>query len=361
MDIMTDAKPKSAPTMHEVAAAANVSVATVSRVINNMGGVSPALEARVLDAMNALHYHPSSVARSLRVQRSMLFGILIPILEHPSYSRMASAVEHALWDHGYRALICNTEEDEVRERAYIEMLLRQRVEGIIIDTSARSFDGLIELQKNNVPIVLFDRIVENIQCNQVFCDNSQGGFTGIQHLVELGHTRIGVVAAPTHPEPIIRRIRGTREAIAAYGIDDDPHLLRTGDTQLFDMGYDAARALMQLDPPPTAIFALTDVTAVGVMHAVTEMGLRIPEDLSVVGYDDIPIASYTIPPLTTVAQPFVEMGQTAAEMLLRHIQNPDMPIERVVLPTHLVVRQSTAPLKMSAARTTINRRKSTQS
>ncbi|MDX2162040.1 MAG: LacI family DNA-binding transcriptional regulator [bacterium] len=345
---MTDSKPRTAPTMHEVAAAAGVSVATVSRVINGTGGVSMEREARVRQAMHDLHYHPSSVARSLKVQRSMLFGVLIPILEHPSYSRMASAVEHALFDHGYRALICNAEEDEERERAYIEMLLRQRVEGIIIDTSARSFDGLIELQKNHVPIVLFDRIVEDIQCNQVFCDNSLGGYTGIMHLIELGHRRIGVVGAPSHQEPIIRRIRGTREAIAAHGIDDDPRLLITGDTQLFDMGYDAARALMQLDTPPTAIFALTDVTAVGVMHAVTELGYRIPDDLSVVGYDDIPIASYTMPPLTTVAQPIVEMGRTAAEMLLRHIENPKLPFEKVVLPTHLVVRGTTAPPRARA-------------
>jgi LacI family transcriptional regulator len=240
-------------------------------------------------------------------------------------------------------MICNSEEDEARENAYIEMLLRQRVEGIIINSSARDTQSLAALGDNNIPIVLFDRMLPNMECNQVFCDNSLGGYTGMKYLHELGHRRIGVVAAPTYPEVMNRRVRGTREAVAEFGIDDDPDLLVMGDTQLFDMGYQAARYLLERDNPPTAIFALTDVTAVGVMHAAAEMGLKIPNDLSVVGYDDIPIATYTIPPLTTVAQPFIEMGETAVDMLFKQIENPDLPTEKAVLPTRLVIRQTTSP------------------
>jgi LacI family transcriptional regulator len=339
-----DNKPN-APTMIEVAKEAGVSVATVSRVVNGAGGVTKKLESRVLRAMKKLHYHPSSLARSLKKQRSMLVGVLVPLLEHPYYSRMASVIERRLFDFGYRALICNAEEDEDREHAYIEMLLRQRVEGIIIDSSARNSQNLIELHENNIPIVLFDRILPDVPCNQVFCDNSQGGFSGIQHLVELGHRRIGVVAAPSYPETLQRRIRGTREAIAAFGLDDDPDLLIVGDTQLFDMGYEAAKHLLQLKHRPTAIFALTDVTAVGVMHAAAEMNLRIPDDLSLIGYDDIPFAAYTVPGLTTIAQPLVEMGTTAVDFLLRQMEAEDQTPLKAVLPTHLVVRGTTAPLK----------------
>ncbi|GAB4517911.1 MAG: LacI family DNA-binding transcriptional regulator [Anaerolineae bacterium] len=339
---MSESKPKSPPTMNEVAKAADVSVATVSRVVNGQGGVSAKLEKRVRQAMKELHYHPSLLASSLKKQRSMLVGILIPILEHPSYSRMASVIEKKLFDYGYRGLICNSEEDEERETAYIEMLLRQRVEGIIINSSARNTQGLLELQKNNIPIVLFDRSIENLHCDQVFSDNSQGGYIAIQHLVELGHRRIGIIAAPTYPEPIKRRLRGVQEALTNYGIPHDPELLIMADTQLFDMGYEAARHLLQLDPPPTAIFALTDVTAIGVMHAAAEMNFRIPEDLSVIGFDDIPMASYTIPQLTTVAQPFVEMGNTAVDLLLNHIVEPDQPPQKAVLETALVIRETTA-------------------
>lgn len=329
--------------MVEVAEEADVSVATVSRVINGTGGVSKKLEQRVLNAMKKLHYHPSSLAQNLKKQRTMLVGVVVPILEHPAYGRMASVIERKLFDYNYRALICNSEEDEARENAYIEMLLRQRVEGIIINSSARDTQYLAELRKNNIPIVLFDRTLQGVECIQVFCDNSLGGYTGIKHLVELGHRRIGVIAAPTYPEPIKNRIRGTQEAIADFGIDDDPALLVTGDTQLFDMGYNAAKQLLQLESRPTAIFALTDVTAVGVMHAAAEMNLKIPDDLSIIGYDDLPVSSYTIPPLTTVAQPLVEMGETAVELLLQQIENPDLSIEKAVLPTHIVVRGTTAP------------------
>ena len=342
---MPETKQNGNPTMIDVAKAADVSIATVSRVINNTGGVSKKLEQRVRQVMKDLHYHPSSLASSLKKQKSMLVGVLIPILEHPTYSRLASTIEKRLFECGYRAWICNSEEDEDRENQYIEMLLSQRVEGIIINSSARSPKYLLELQGSNVPIVLFDRILKDAEFNQVFCDNSLGGYTGIQYLVELGHKRIGVIAAPTYPEPILRRIKGTQDAIADYGIDNDPELLIIGDSQLFDMGYDAARQLLQLERPPTAIFALTDVTAVGVMHAVAEMGLKIPDDLSVMGYDDLPIAKYMLPPLTTTAQPFIEMGEIAVDMLLKQIEDPELRPEKAVLQTRLVIRESTAPPK----------------
>ena len=339
---MTDHKSNGTPTMNDVAKEAGVSVATVSRVINENGGVSKKLEQRVQRAMKKLHYHPSSLARSFKLQQSMSVGILIPILEHPGYSRMASIIEKKLFDSGYRGLICNSEEDEERENAYIEMLLRQRVDGFIINSSARDPKYLLEIQENNVPIVLFDRSLKDLTCNQVFCDNSLGGYTGIQHLVELGHQRIGIIGGPTYPEVMIRRIQGTQQAVRDYQIDNDPALLITGDTQLFDMGYDAAYKLLQLNPRPTAIFALMDVAAVGVMHAAAEMGIEIPHELSVLGYDDLPIASYMLPPLTTVAQPLVEMGETAVELLLKSIENPDSPPNKAVLETKLVIRESTA-------------------
>lgn len=340
---MAAPKVKQSPTMNEVAKEARVSVATVSRVVNGKGGVKQNLEQRVLLAMKKLNYHPSSLARSFKQQRSKLIGIIIPILEHPAYSRMASSIERRLFDYNYRALICNSEEDEQRENEYIEMLLRQRVEGIIINSSARNSESLFELTQKDIPIVLFDRMLPEMQCNQVFCDNSQGGYTAMKHLAELGHRRIGVVAAPAYPEVITRRIRGTREAVADLGLDPDPELLVTGDTQLFDMGYQAAQNLLRLNLRPTAIFAMTDVTAVGVMHAAAEAGLKIPDDLSVVGYDDLPIAAYMIPPLTTVAQPFIEMAETAVDLLFKQIDDPELKPEKAVLATRLVVRGTTAP------------------
>jgi DNA-binding LacI/PurR family transcriptional regulator len=163
----------------------------------------------------------------------------------------------------------------------------------------------------------------------------------MEHLIELGHRRIGVVGAPARTEPIQRRIRGAREALSAYDVDADPACLVTGDQQDFDMGYQSARQLMALAQPPTAIFSLTDVTAVGAIHALSELGMSVPEDISVLGYDNIPIASYMIPQLSTIAQPIIDMGKTAVELLCAHLDDPAKPMEEAVLQTRLIVRQST--------------------
>lgn len=337
------ANPKLTPTMHEVAKEAKTSIATVSRVINGNQTVSPKLEKRVRKAMAKLRYHPSSVARSLKMQESRMVGVLVPLLEHPGYSQMASSIEKRLFDRDYRGLICDSYEDEDRENAYIESLLRQRVAGIILNSSARNPAYIADLQENNIPLVLFDRSIKELNCNQVYFDNFRGGYMAIEHLHSLGHERIGILAAPDYPEVIVRRLRGAKQAVADFGLDDDPELVITGDTQLYDMGYQAGQVLLQLQPRPTAIFALTDVTAVGVLHAAAEMNVSVPHEVSVIGYDDLPVAKYMLPTLTTIAQPFYKMGDTAVDLLLRSIREPDAPPKDVILDTTLVVRDSTAP------------------
>ena len=341
---MAKAKPALATTMHDVAREAKVSVATVSRVINGSNGVSDKLTEQVQVAMDKLHYHPSSLARSFKIQQTMLVGVIVPLIDHPFYSRLAMAIEQKLFQNGYRAIICNAEEDEERERAYIEMLLRQRVDGIIINSAVMATSFLDELQALQMPYVLIDSDLPQAKCSKVFSDNSQGGFIGMEYLIKQGHRRIGVVGAPARSEVIQRRIRGANDALAAYNIDADPALLTTGDTQLFDMGYQSAQHLMSLPDPPTAIFSLTDVMAVGVIHALSEMGLAVPDDVSVLGYDNIPIASYMIPQLSTVAQPILEMGETAVELLFARLKDPGQPSKEAVLKTRLIARQSTKAL-----------------
>lgn len=341
---MTEMQHKSNPTMNEVAREAEVSVATVSRVVNKSGGVSKKLEQRVLEAMEKLNYHPSTLARSFKMQRTNLVGLIVPMLEHPFYSRLATAIEMQLFANDYRAIICNSEEDESREVAYVEMLLRQRVDGIIINSSVLQPTYLAMLVESDVPIALIDRDLPQVDCTKVFSDNVQGGYLATQHLLDLGHRRIGLVVSMPHPKPGALRLHGARTALRDYGIQHDPELLITADTQLFDVGYRAGKQLLQLEAPPSAIFANTDVTAVGVLHAAAELGLRIPQDLSVIGYDDVPIASYTIPPLTTVAQPIVEMGRKCVDLLLERLNQDETANKTAVLATHLVLRQSTAPL-----------------
>lgn len=340
---MTDTAPKGNPTIQDVAKAADVSVATVSRVINGKGGVRPKLEKRVKRAMKKLHYHPSTLARNLKLQESRQIGLIIPLLDHPFFSRLANVTEQELFQNDYRAIICNTDEDKALELEYVELLLRQRVDGIIINSSVDITDYIDEVRAQNIPCVLVDRNVEVFECSKVFSDNSQGGYLGMKYLLELGHRRIKVVAPFSFAEPTQHRLRGIREALAEFGLDAPDDMFLTSDDHSFELGVNVGLQVAQEQPRPTAIFALTDVTAVGVMRAMWQLNLRIPEDMTVMGYDGIPLSAYVTPALTTVAQPIVEMGRISVQLLLQHIQNPELPPEKAVLENKLIIRESTAP------------------
>lgn len=332
-------------TMKEVADEAQVSIATVSRVLNNTGYVSPDLELRVRQAMEKLQYHPSQLARSLRRQETRTVGVLIPQLNQPFFSTLAYAVEKSLFAQDYRTLICSAEEDGDKEKEYIEMLLRQRVEGVVVVPTGHSAENLKPLIQRDIAIVLVDRDLAGLQVSRVLSDNFTGGYTGMKHLLELGHRDIGVIGAPAYSEAMVQRLAGVRKALDEYGANRRPELLITGSMHQFEMGHTATRQLLQQTPHPTAIFALTDVMAVGVMHAAAEADLNLPDDLSIMGYDNIPMSSFSIPALTTISQPIYEMGEMAAERLLAHIHDPSLPDETITLQTDLIVRQSTCKLR----------------
>ncbi len=329
------------PTMKDVAREAGVSIATVSRVINDPAGVSDKLQKRVKNVMKKLNYHPSSLARSFKMQETRLIGIIIPLLDHPFFSRLAQVMEQELFHNNYRAIICNTEENEARELEYIEMLLRQRIDGVIINSAIANTDYLFQLQSQNVPCVLIDRNVEQFECSKVFSDNSLGGYQGMKYLLDGGHRNIRVVAPFDFAQPVQHRIRGIREALAEAGVDEHPDMFMTSDDPSFEMGIIAGKHIAGLNPRPTAVFALTDVTAVGILRGLMQAGLKVPDDVSVMGYDGIPLSGYVMPGLTTVAQPINEMGKRAVQVLLNHIEEPELEADKVVLATQLVIREST--------------------
>lgn len=329
-------------TIKEVAERARVSVATVSRVVNNSGYVSADLRERVEEAMYALNYKPSALARSLRRQETHTIGVLVPQLNQPFFSILTFAMEKTLFASDYRTLVCSSEEDALKEAAYIDILLRQRVDGVVLVPTGRSAENINRLLQARIPVVLIDRDLPGLPINRVLSDNHGGAYAGVKHLIELGHRQIALIGGPPHSQAIQARTEGAAHAFQEAGIEIDPNLVVIDTRYELDIGYRAARRLMQYRQPPTAIFALTDVIAVGVLHAAAELDLRLPDDLSVMGFDDIPLASYVIPPLTTVAQPIYEMGQTAVEILMRHLRDRDAPLETIKLDTQIVMRKSTA-------------------
>lgn len=341
-------------TIKEVALAAGVSVATVSRVVNNSGFVRPELRSRVESAMSQLRYQPSALARGLRTQETLAVGILVPKLDHPFFGALAFAIEQTLFENGYRALMCSANEDLEREGAYLEMLLHQRVDGVIMVPTQRDASGVERLRRQQVPVVIVDREpyspISEYGVDAVTIDNFAGAKNLAAYLLSLGHQRIGVISPPESSEPIANRLRGIRQAFADAGLAFDEKQVVSGALEQFEMGYQGAKKLLETRTPPSAIMALTDVTAVGVLHAAQDLGLKVPEDLSVTGFDDIPLAQHALPGLTTVAQPIYAMGEHAANLLLRRISNPESSFQAICLDTQLVLRASSAAPKASTRR-----------
>jgi LacI family transcriptional regulator len=329
-------------TMKRVAECAGVSIATVSRVINRNGYVAPYLQKRVLVAMESLHYQPSALARGLRRRETQTVGVLVPQLAQPFFSSLGYAIEKTLFAHQYRAFLCSAEEDQKKESAYIDMLLRQRADGIILVPTGQSLANVERLLRVKVPVVLVDRDLPVLNIDRILSDNFGGAYEVCRHLIELGHRRIGVIGSPQYSESMARRLAGVKKALDDSAIELDDQLLVMGVTEQFELGFSATRHFLRLAKPPTAVIALTDVIAVGALHAAWKTGLALPQHLSVTGFDDVALASYTLPELTTVAQPVLEMGEQAVQRLLERIRNPALEARRTVLPTRLVIRSSTA-------------------
>jgi len=329
-------------TMRSVAERARVSVATVSHVINQTRPVSEGLRQRVLAAMVELDYQPNLVARSLRRGQSDIIGMVVSDIANPFFAEIARGVADTCYQQDYHLILCNSDNDPDKVSLYIEVLIKQQVDGILfvsVDLSGETFHGLLA---QRIPLVNVLRDLPGGALDVIMTDNIRGGYLAARHLTELGHRRIGCISGPLETSPSTERITGYRQALQKAGITADEKLIQTGDFQ-YAGGYQAACQLLSLEDPPTAIFAFNDMMAIGALCAAQEKGYKVPVDLSVVGYDDISLASYTSPPLTTVFQPKHEVGLLAAIMLLERIREHDLAPRRRLLDISLMVRQSSAP------------------
>lgn len=329
-------------TMEDVAERAGVSVTTVSHVINRTRPVSEELRTRVLAAMDELGYRPNLLARSLRRGRTHTIGMILPDNVNPFFAEVARGVEDTAFGQGYSVVICNTDGDLDKESFYASLLAEKRMDGIIFVAAGGSAEQVRALQDRGMLVVVVDRELPEVAVDQVLTDNAHGGYLATRHLIELGHRRIGCITGPSDVTPSAERVTGYRRALEEAGIPIDERIIVRGDFQC-ESGYRVAQHLLTLAQPPTAIFACNDLMAIGAISAAVSLGYRIPEDISVVGFDDIRLSSYTNPPLTTVHQPIYEIGVLATTILLERMKDRTMPPSRRVLETHLIVRQSTAP------------------
>ena len=325
-------------TIKDVARAAGVGVSTVSRVINGRGYVSDPARERVLQAVTELHFEPSRAARTLTTGRSGTVALVLPDITNPFFPSIARGVEDAASAAGYAVVLCNTDNDPKQEARYIAMLREQRVDGVVLAACAPTNRDYWVQFAERVPLVLTDRRLADFVDDSIGVDNVAGGRLATRHLLGLGHRRIGLIGGPPDLSTSADRRLGYEEALREAGIDLDPGLVRPGDFR-YAAGYLRMREL--LDQNVTAVFAANDMMAVGAMRAVEDAGGRVPEDVAVVGFDDIPMASMVKPRLTTVAQPTYQMGVMAVGKLLRRLKGgpPEDP-RQVVLELALVVRDS---------------------
>ncbi|MGC8787258.1 MAG: LacI family DNA-binding transcriptional regulator [Anaerolineae bacterium] len=332
-------------TMKDIAEAAGVSVATVSHVINETRYVSDELRARVLKAMEELNYHPNILARSLRLGKTHTIALIVPDNSNPFFAEIARVAEMIGFENDYSVILCNSNKSVEREAAYLEVLIAKKVDGIIFIAAGSNQEHLQELAREGIPVVVADRDVPQTLADVVLVNHEQGAYDATNYLISLGHRRIACIAGPSPLTPSGDRVRGYKRALAEAGIPFDERLV-VPCTESYLSGETAMEKLLDLDRPPTAVFAYNDMIAIGVLRALANAGLRVPGDISIVGFDDIFLASALVPSLTTVAQPIVELATLATELLISRIRgNNTQPGQRIMLETKLVVRESCAPYR----------------
>lgn len=327
------------PTILEVAEKAGVSTTTVSHVINKTRYVSEEVTGRVLQAMDELGYQPNALARSLRRGETNTLGLILPDSANPFFAEISRVIEGAAFQRGYNVVLCNTEGDPRKETIYADVLSQKQVDGMIFVATGEQSESVQTIQRQRLPLVLIDRQIDLAKADTVLTDNRQGGMLAARHLIEYSHQIIGCITGPSHVTPSAERVTGFRQTLEQNGRVLSADLIERGDFSP-ESGYQAAMKLLQRNPRPTALFVCNDMMAIGAYRAAHEMHLQIPGDLSVVGFDDIELSSYLIPPLTTIAQPKTEIGQAAVDLLIQRIANRNQPTRQMILPTRLVVRQS---------------------
>lgn len=336
-------------TIKEVARRANVSVGTVSNVLSGAVPVSHLLKQRVLDVIRELDYHPNHVARSLKIRQTKMIGMVVSDITNAFFPQVVRGAEDAAWKHNYILITFNSDDQPDRERQLLSALRTRRVDGVLLVAATTEGDlshisGTVEA---GIPVICIDRPIASLPLDSVSVDNAAGSRAAVQHLIDLGHRRIGIVTGSLNVKTGQDRYEGYRQALRAAGVPEDAALMEDGGFRA-ETGYTASLELLRRGRP-SAVFTANAMMALGLLRAAHELGIRCPEDLAIATFDD-PIFSQAIRPgLTCVAQPAYEMGYRGVELLLQRLSDPSSPPAHVQLETELRVRQSTASFAGSVA------------
>ncbi len=329
-------------TIREVAQHAGVSTATVSRVLNGAATVDPALIERVQLAIAELNYQPSRAARTLAGQASKLLGLLVTDMQNPFYLDLIRGVEEVAQQHDYLVVVCNTLENVQQEARYLEALAREQIAGAIVVPTQGQIAGIEHLSKRQIPLVVVDRRVEDRTLDCVVIDNAAAAREAVAHLIVNGYRRIGVIGGPKSVTNTNERVLGYRQALQNAGLPREAALEQRGTLVGPDVGFHLASKLLELDPPVDAIFAANNRLTVGALRAIYASGKRIPQDVALVGFDEIQWAVPELVSVTTILQSAYELGSAAATRLLQRLRKPESLRQEIVLQHQLSIGASSA-------------------
>ncbi len=329
------------PTIYDVARAAGVSTATVSRALNGTGKIATATRAAIEQAVAELGYRPNTIARSLVTKSTQTIALMLPDITNPFYASLVEGIQQLALKRGYTMLLCTTGGDPQREEQYLNLLRGSQVAGALVDGLVLPSERIARIVEEGFPIVCLDRDINSPLVPLVQVDNRLGAQLATEHLLALGHRVIGHVAGAPELRISEERAAGYAEALAAAGIDPDRRLVAPGGFTEED-GSDAARTLLDASPRMTAIFAANDLSALGAINAISATGRRVPDDVSVVGFDNLRLSAFMSPPLTTIHQPAHEIASRATQILIDLTRGRDVRQMRYVFEPKLVVRASTA-------------------
>jgi DNA-binding LacI/PurR family transcriptional regulator len=339
----------------DVAKLANVSISTVSSVINNNKIVSDELRKRIEDAIKELDYQTSPVARSLKNRKSGTIGVILPNITSIFFPQVLTGIENTAYKHGYSIIYFNSHQNISKEKKYIEMLAHYFVEGIIVDSSVdiKNSSGYIRfltdkiIQKYKIPIISLERPLCDDKIGSVKVDNAYGGYLVTKHLIEMGHKSIAHISGHMGVPMSLDRISGYRKALQEYGLDYNEGLIKSGDFSPLS-GYNEMKELLDQRISFTAVFAGNDQETIGAIKAIKEAGMRVPQDIAVAGFDDISVATLVEPALTTISFSKYDMGAMAVEALIQSINKPDSAPAHQSLDIRLAVRNSSDPASISS-------------
>lgn len=331
-------------TLSDIAERAGVSVSTVSRVLNKKAGkyrISAETEAKIQKTARELKYRPNQIARGLRLKKTNTIGLIAPDVSNPFFAYIIKRVQNVAHSLGYSLIVCNTDENLTQEVEHVNLLFRNRVDGLIAMPVGQAYGHFADWLDKGVPLVLLDRCFDELDARSVVVDNYAGACEAVEHLIRAGHERIAFVQGLPGTYTNNERLRGFRDTLAAHGLPCDESLIVGSDFRQ-ENGYMETKLLLSKDDRPTALFATSDLITLGALQAIYEEGLSIPEDISVIMFDDFDFAPYLRCPLTAIRQPKELMGEIAVKMLVEELRGEKQGRRRVVLKPKLVMRASVA-------------------